>query len=294
MVFKRIRDGLSKARKKFFSGLSELLRGKKIDEHILEKLEETLITADVGFETTEYIVNKIKEKKSEDAFSALEEVLIEMLSGNTELRAPDEPPFVIALVGVNGTGKTTTAAKLASFFVKQGKSVVLAAADTFRAAAVEQLRIWGKRIGCTVISHSQGADAGAVTYDAINHTRAKKKDVVIIDTAGRLHTKRNLMEELKKITGVSNKLVKGAPHETLLVLDAVTGQNGLAQARLFKEMINVTGIIVTKLDGTAKGGITLAIRKELDLPIKFVGIGESLEDLKVFNAKEFVEALLED
>ncbi|RKX38740.1 MAG: signal recognition particle-docking protein FtsY [Thermotogae bacterium] len=294
MVFKRIRDGLSKARKKFFSGLSEFLRGKKIDEHILEKLEETLITADVGFETTEYIVNRIKEKKSEDAFSALEEVLIEMLSGDTELRAPDEPPFVIALVGVNGTGKTTTAAKLASFFVKQGKSVVLAAADTFRAAAVEQLRIWGKRIGCTVISHSQGADPGAVVYDAVNHTRAKKKDVVIIDTAGRLHTKRNLMEELKKITRVSNKLVKGAPHETLLVLDAVTGQNGLAQARLFKEMINVTGIIVTKLDGTAKGGITLAIRKELDLPIKFVGIGESLEDLKVFNAKEFVEALLED
>jgi len=294
VVFKRIRDGLSKARKKFFSGLSEFLRGKKIDEHILEKLEETLITADVGFETTEYIVNRIKEKKSEDAFSALEEVLIEMLSGDTELRAPDEPPFVIALVGVNGTGKTTTAAKLASFFVKQGKSVVLAAADTFRAAAVEQLRIWGKRIGCTVISHSQGADPGAVVYDAVNHTRAKKKDVVIIDTAGRLHTKRNLMEELKKITRVSNKLVKGAPHETLLVLDAVTGQNGLAQARLFKEMINVTGIIVTKLDGTAKGGITLAIRKELDLPIKFVGIGESLEDLKVFNAKEFVEALLED
>ncbi|HEY8541510.1 MAG TPA: signal recognition particle-docking protein FtsY, partial [Pseudothermotoga sp.] len=179
------------------------------------------------------------------------------------------------------------------YFQSLGKTVVLGAADTFRAAAIEQLEEWGHRIGCTVISHNEGADSAAVAFDTVNHAKAKQKDIVIIDTAGRLHTKKNLMEELRKVHRVINKVVEGAPHEVLLVIDATTGQNGLVQARIFKEMVNVTGVVITKLDGTAKGGIALAIKKELGLPIKFIGIGEDVEDLRPFNAREFVDALLD-
>ncbi|RKX40592.1 MAG: signal recognition particle-docking protein FtsY, partial [Thermotogae bacterium] len=227
------------------------------------------------------------------ALESLKETLIELLAFDTSLKIPQDPPFVVSVIGVNGSGKTTTVAKLGKIFIDEGKSVVLSASDTFRAAAIEQLKVWGNRIGATVISHGEGADPAAVAFDAVNHAKARKKDVVIIDTAGRLHTRKNLMEELKKIHRVVSKIVPGAPHEILLVIDAVTGQNGLVQAKTFKEKVGVTGIVITKMDGTAKGGITIAIAKELGIPIKFIGMGEKMEDLKPFDPKAFVEALLE-
>lgn len=291
--FEKLRSRLMKARKSFFQGLSQLLKGKRISKEILEELEERLIAADVGYETTQYILEKLKQNQTNDAFSSLKEILVELLEGNNEVSVESYKPFVITIVGVNGTGKTTTAAKLAAYFQLLGKTVVLGAADTFRAAAIEQLREWGNRIGSTVISHSEGADSAAVAFDTVNHAKAKSKDIVIIDTAGRLHTKKNLMEELRKVHRVIGKVIEKAPHEVLLVIDATTGQNGLVQAKIFKEMVDVTGVVVTKLDGTAKGGIALAIKKELGLPIKFIGIGEDVEDLKPFNAKEFVDALLD-
>lgn len=291
--FEKLRSRLMKARKSFFEGLSQLLKGKRISKEILEELEERLIAADVGYETTQYILEKLKQTQTNDAFSSLKEILVELLEGNNEVSVESNKPFVITIVGVNGTGKTTTAAKLAAYFQLLGKTVVLGAADTFRAAAIEQLREWGNRIGSTVISHSEGADSAAVAFDTVNHAKAKSKDIVIIDTAGRLHTKKNLMEELRKVHRVIGKVIEKAPHEVLLVIDATTGQNGLVQAKIFKEMVDVTGVVVTKLDGTAKGGIALAIKKELGLPIKFIGIGEDVEDLKPFNAKEFVDALLD-
>ncbi len=291
--FEKLRSKLMKARKSFFEGLSQLLKGKRISKEVLEELEEMLIAADVGYETTQYILEKLKQNQTNDAFSSLKEILVELLEGNNQVDVESNKPFVITIVGVNGTGKTTTAAKLAAYFQSLGKTVVLGAADTFRAAAIEQLKEWGNRIDCTVISHNEGADSAAVAFDTVNHAKAKFKDVAIIDTAGRLHTKKNLMEELRKVHRVLGKVVEKAPHEVLLVIDATTGQNGLVQAKIFKEMVDVTGVVVTKLDGTAKGGIALAIKKELGLSIKFIGIGEDMEDLKPFNAKEFVDALLD-
>ncbi|ABV32815.1 MULTISPECIES: signal recognition particle-docking protein FtsY [Pseudothermotoga] len=291
--FERLKTGLSRARKALFEGLSQILKGSKISDEILEELEERLLMADVGYPTTEYIIEQLKQSKTNDALETLKEIMIDLLSFDSKLNSPDQPPFVITVVGVNGTGKTTTVAKLAAYFQSTGKTVVLGAADTFRAAAIEQLREWGERTGSTVIYHSEGADSAAVAFDAVSHAKAREKDVVIIDTAGRLHTKKNLMEELKKVHRVIGKVVPGAPHEVLLVIDATTGQNGLVQAKVFKEMVDVTGIVITKLDGTAKGGISLAIKKELNLPIKFIGIGEGAEDLKPFDAKEFVEALID-
>lgn len=290
--FERLKAGLAKARKTFFEGLSQLLKENKLSDEVVEELEERLIAADVGYETTQYIIERLKEAKPDDAFVALKEILVELLSDGNQLRLDSNTPFVITIVGVNGTGKTTTAAKLASYFQSLGKTVVLGAADTFRAAAIEQLEEWGRRVGCTVISHNEGADSAAVAFDTVNHAKAKQRDIVIIDTAGRLHTKKNLMEELRKVHRVVGKVVEGAPHEVLLVIDATTGQNGLVQAKIFKEMVNVTGVVITKLDGTAKGGIALAIKKELGLPIKFVGVGESVEDLRPFDPREFVDALL--
>ena len=289
--FERLKKGLEKTRKSFFDGIKQLLKVGRIDEEMLQELEELLIAADVGHQTTTWIIEKLKQERPDDPIVSLKKILVELLEADTALNLTGSPS-VISVVGVNGSGKTTTVAKLASQFQAMGKSVVMAAADTFRAAAIEQLKVWGERINCTVIAHEEGSDPAAVAYDAVNHAKSKSKDIVIIDTAGRLHTKKNLMEELRKIHRVVAKLVEGAPHEVLLVIDATTGQNGLMQARIFKEMVNVTGIVITKLDGTAKGGIALAIKHELSLPIKFIGIGESVDDLKPFDAKQFVEALL--
>ncbi|PLV59285.1 signal recognition particle-docking protein FtsY [Thermotoga sp. KOL6] len=290
-LFDFLKKGLQKTKDTFFGRVIDLLKGKKLDDETREELEELLIQADVGVETTEYILKRLEEKDGE-ALEALKETLLEILDFDPSLKEPIEPPFVITVVGVNGTGKTTSCGKLAKMFIDQGKEVVLAASDTFRAAAIEQLKIWGERVGATVIAHSEGSDPAAVAFDAVSHAVARGKDVVIVDTAGRLHTKKNLMEELRKIHRVIKKKVPEAPHETLLVIDATTGQNGLIQARTFKEAVDVTGIILTKLDGTAKGGITLAIVKELGIPIKFVGVGEKVDDLKPFDPHAFVEVLL--
>ncbi len=291
-LFDSFKKGLRKTKERFFARVTGLLRGKKLDEDLKEELEELLIEADVGVDATMFLLEKLEEKNG-DALESLKETLIELLAFDTSLKIPQDPPFVVSVIGVNGSGKTTTVAKLGKIFIDEGKSVVLSASDTFRAAAIEQLKVWGNRIGATVISHGEGADPAAVAFDAVNHAKARKKDVVIIDTAGRLHTRKNLMEELKKIHRVVSKIVPGAPHEILLVIDAVTGQNGLVQAKTFKEKVGVTGIVITKMDGTAKGGITIAIAKELGIPIKFIGMGEKMEDLKPFDPKAFVEALLE-
>ncbi|MBO8160251.1 MAG: signal recognition particle-docking protein FtsY [Thermosipho sp. (in: Bacteria)] len=294
-LFDRFKEGLKKTRETFFGKIKNVLKGKKLDDETREEIEELLILADVGFEATEYILEKLEEynESEKDAYEILKQILIEMLSGNNELNIPEEKPFVINMVGVNGSGKTTTAGKLADYFKNQGKSVVLAACDTFRAAAIDQLKIWANRTNATFIAHQEGSDSAAVAFDAVSHAIAKQKDVVILDTAGRLHTKTNLMEELKKINKVIKKKIPEAPHEVLLVIDAVTGQNGLQQAKKFKDFVDVTGIILTKLDGTAKGGIAIAIAKELGIPIKFVGLGENIDDLKPFDPEDFVNALLE-
>lgn len=291
-LFDSFRKGLKRTKEKFFTKITRLLKEKKLDDHLKEELEELLIEADVGVDATMFLLEKLEEKNGE-ALESLKETLIDLLSLDTSLRLPQDPPFVVSVVGVNGSGKTTTVAKLGKIFIDKGKSVVLSASDTFRAAAIEQIKAWGEKIGATVISHKEGADPAAVAFDAVNHAKARKKDVVIIDTAGRLHTKKNLMEELKKIHRVVAKVIPDAPHEVLLVIDAVTGQNGLIQAKTFKEKVGVTGIVVTKMDGTAKGGVVIAIAKELGIPIKFIGVGEKMEDLKPFDPKAFVEALLE-
>ncbi len=289
-AFKR---GLKKTHESFFEKIARITRRKRLDDELLEELEELLITADIGVETTEYILERLKEENREDTFEALREIILDILKGDNKLTVPKSRPFVISVVGVNGSGKTTTCAKLAKMLIDEGKRVVLSASDTFRAAAVEQLRAWAEKVGADIIAHSEGADPGAVAFDAVKHAKARGKDVVIIDTAGRLHTKKPLMEELRKIHRVVKKVVEDAPHETLLVIDATTGQNALMQAEIFKEAVDVTGIVVTKLDGTAKGGIVLAISRELGVPIKFVGVGEGMNDLKPFDPEAFVEALLE-
>ncbi|QTA37895.1 signal recognition particle-docking protein FtsY [Thermosipho ferrireducens] len=291
--FNKLKDGLKKTRENFFGKFKKILSGKTLNDEIREEIEELLILSDVGFEATQYILEKLEEIKGGDPFDNLKNIIEDLLSGDNALNIPETHPFVINMVGVNGSGKTTTAGKLAALFSSQNKNVVLAACDTFRAAAIDQLKIWAERTKSSFIAHSEGADAAAVAYDAVKHAQAKSKDIVILDTAGRLHTKSNLMEELKKINRVIKKVVPDAPHEVLLVIDAVTGQNGLQQAKVFKDAVNVTGIILTKLDGTAKGGIAIAIAKELGIPIKFIGVGEKIEDLRPFNAHEFVEALLE-
>jgi len=290
--FDKLKEGLKKSRDTFFNKIGQILKIKKFDKETREEIEELLILADVGVEATEYILERLEEMKPEDAFRALKEILVEILSKDNNLNIPQTKPFVISMVGVNGSGKTTTCGKLAHIFKSEGKQVVVGACDTFRAAAIDQLKVWADRSGATFIAHMEGADAGAVAYDAVNHAISKGKDVVILDTAGRLHNKRHLMDELQKVNRVVQKLVPDAPHEVLLVMDAVTGQNGLQQAKIFKEVVNVTGIVLTKLDGTAKGGIAIAIAKELGIPIKFIGVGEGIEDLKPFDPRDFVEALM--
>ena len=269
-----------------------------IDDKVWDELEELLISADVGVNTTTKLIEKVKQKASEEKLDgsqvgdALRAEMVDILKvPHGEENKEVQPPRVVLLVGVNGSGKTTSIAKLACRFKKEGKSVLLAAADTFRAAAIDQLKKQGARVGVDVVAHQPGADPGAVVYDALQAARSRHIDTVIIDTAGRLHTKYNLMEELKKVRRVAAKVDETAPHEVILVLDATTGQYGLTQARYFTEAVGVTGIFLAKLDGTAKGGIVLAICDELGIPIQLIGVGEGLEDMVTFEAEAFVEAL---
>jgi len=298
-IIHSIRDGLAKTRKNLSDRIGSLVLGEKIDESFLEELEEALIASDVGMKTASLVLADLNERFKRNELSSpvqvrerLKQVLFEILAERPASLSLTGAPTVILVVGVNGTGKTTTIGKLAHRLQGEGKKVMLAAADTFRAAAAEQLMVWGERNSVPVVKHKEGADPGAVAFDALAAAKARCMDVLIVDTAGRLHTKSNLMEELKKVQRILARELPGAPHETLFVLDATTGQNAFAQAKTFHQAIGVTGIVLTKLDGTPKGGIVFAINKELGLPVKFIGIGEGIEDLKDFDPREFVEALL--
>jgi fused signal recognition particle receptor len=300
-VTNRFKEGLSKTRTAFVERVEELiLRRKKIDEAFYEELEEILIGADVGVSTVMELIDalrdEVRKRKIEDAAELkpiLSEKLVAMMQGgeDSRLKIADSGLTVYLFVGVNGVGKTTTIGKLAHRFKSQGKKVLLAAGDTFRAAAIDQLEAWGQRVGVDVIKHSEGSDPAAVMFDAIRAAKTRGADVLLCDTAGRLQNKANLMEELNKIYRVIGREIPGAPHETLLVIDATTGQNALNQAKLFGEKTGVTGLVLSKLDGTAKGGIVIAIRHELNIPVKLVGLGEKMEDLEDFDSEQFVHAL---
>jgi len=296
--FDKLKEGLAKTRKGFIGKVEALFTGRKIDDETLEELEETLITSDIGVKATREIVEFLRDKAkqgeirdSENVREFLKQEMMTLLGPSQPLILSGEKPFVILTVGVNGVGKTTTIGKLAGRFISEGKSVLLAAGDTFRAAAIEQLEIWAGRTGAQLVKHQSGSDPAAVAFDSIEAAKSRNVDVVIIDTAGRLHTKSPLMDELKKVRRVIDKSMPGAPHETLLVVDATTGQNALRQAEIFNSAVEVTGIALTKLDGTAKGGIVFAIKKETGIPIRLIGVGEGIEDLRDFDSKEFVEAL---
>ena len=297
--FDRLKEGLQKTRKGITEKIDQVLVSfGKIDEELFEELEEILISSDIGIETTLRIISDIKLKVKENKIinplkvkELLKEELIEILQEDHSELNISTKPAVIIVIGVNGVGKTTSIGKIANSFKLQGKKVLLAAGDTFRAAAIDQLEIWADRVGVDLIKHSEGSDPAAVIFDAVQAAKARKVDVLICDTAGRLHTKKNLMEELKKISRILDKELPGSSRETLLVLDATTGQNAVTQAKVFSESANITGIVLTKLDGTAKGGIVIAIKSELNIPVKLIGVGEKLEDLQKFDAKEFIEAL---
>lgn len=301
--FEKLKTGLAKTRANFTDKLATLLLGKKeLDAEVFETLETHLLLADVGIEATEQLMDNLSQKLKrkelnnvETALASLQADMIALLQPcQVELAMPpDVAPFLILVIGINGAGKTTTIGKLAKHFKEQGKTVMLAAGDTFRAAAIDQLQIWGERNQIPVITQQPGADTASVIYDAFQAAKARKIDVLIADTAGRLHTQTNLMAELQKVKRVLAKLDPQAPHETLLVLDASIGQNALNQAKQFHDALNLSGIALTKLDGTAKGGIIFAIAKQLQLPIRFIGIGEGIDDLRPFNAKAFVQALFE-
>ena len=299
--FARLKSGLAKTRSNFAGGFDNIVHGKaKVGPELLEELEETLLIADVGMQTTSFILDDLKREVSQNRIRENKEVLeqlkqrmIHVLSQNQKpLPYSEHQPFVILVVGVNGSGKTTTIGKLARHWKQEGKKILLAAGDTFRAAAIDQLRVWADRSDIPCISQKSGADPSAVAYDAVQAGLARGMDIVLIDTAGRLQTNTNLMEELKKIKRVIGKILPGAPHETLLVLDATIGQNSISQARLFNEALEVDGLVMTKLDGTAKGGVLFNITDDLKLPIRFVGVGEKPEDLQEFNPESFVEALI--
>ena len=301
----RTQQGVRKSRDTWFGKIMGVLRSSQLDDSVWEELEEVLISADVGVETSLELVGRLRsitaDMRYNDPQQVFDALKLELLAGLKSDSPSDfdadaelsETPLVVLVVGVNGAGKTTSIAKLAHHFQESGKRVLLGAGDTFRAAAIEQLQALGQRVGVDVISHRQGADPGAVAFDAFQAARARKADVLIIDTAGRLHTKSNLMEELKKIVRVIGRLDSAAPHQVLLILDATTGHNGLAQAKSFTEAVGCTGVFLAKLDGTAKGGIVLAVRESLGLPILFIGTGEKLEDMAVFDPEEFVDAILE-
>ncbi|MCD8090089.1 MAG: signal recognition particle-docking protein FtsY [Clostridiales bacterium] len=299
--FAKIKSGLQKTRNNILSGVEQVLKGfSEIDDDLYDELEEALIMADIGVETSLEIISRtretVKKEKIKDVSqvkNVIVRVITDMLTEDNEpLNLPS--PSVILVIGVNGVGKTTTIGKLTSFYKSEGRSVMLAAADTFRAAAIDQLMVWGERNNVTVIKHSENSDPAAVVFDAVAAARNRKTDILICDTAGRLHNKKNLMEELKKISRVITKENEAAHKETFLVLDATTGQNALQQAKLFKEACDITGIILTKLDGTAKGGIIIAIKNELKIPVRFIGVGEGIDDLRPFDAEEFAKALFEE
>ena len=300
-LFDRMKEAVTRTRENLSQRIEEVVSfGKEIDRATLDDLEATLVGADLGNKTTREVLDKLREKadrkqiKNVDELKRLlkDELLTILNSANTRpVQKVDGTPEVILVVGVNGTGKTTTIGKLSQVFRSQGKTVLLCAADTFRAAAIEQLEIWGQRTGTEVIRTKPGGDPAAVLYDALQAASARHSDYVIVDTAGRLHTKTNLMAELDKMRRTAQRIIPGAPHETLLVMDATTGQNGLQQARQFTEAAGVTGIVLTKLDGTAKGGVVVAISRELGLPVRYVGVGEKAGDLLPFNSKDFVDSL---
>lgn len=301
--FQRLKSGLTKSRENWAQKIGTIFQYRSWDEQALEDMEENLIAADLGVKATEKLMDLLRaqtpggaEDLGQAMSSRLQAAMVQMLERST--RAAPAPalsvrPWVILFLGVNGVGKTTTIGKLAAQYASDGKKVLIAAADTFRAAAIEQLEAWGQRVGVDVIKHRPGADPSAVVYDAIQAAKSRGIDILLIDTAGRLHTKVHLIEELKKLRRVIAREQPSAPHETLLVLDATTGQNGLQQARVFKEATDVSGIVLTKLDGTAKGGVIVSIQEELGLPVRYIGIGEDVEDLQPFEASRFVQALFE-
>jgi fused signal recognition particle receptor len=296
----RLKQGIQKTRAGLVEAIEDTIHGKKrIDADLLEELEYKLIGADIGVRTTNEILERIRQRvdrklvnDSDELRGLIREHLLEVLQGaERPMRWAASPPTVIMMVGVNGVGKTTTIGKLTALFRSDGKSVLMCAADTFRAAAIEQLEVWGQRTGTEVIRQQQGSDPSAVLFDAVKAAKARGTDVIIVDTAGRLHTKANLMTELEKMNRTAQRVIPDAPHEVLLVMDATTGQNGLEQARKFTESSGVTGIVLTKLDGTAKGGVIVAISRELSVPIRFVGIGEQVNDLLPFDPEKFIESL---
>ena len=298
--FDRVKAGLEKTKNNFVKKVETIVIGyAEIDDDFLDDLEATMLTGDFGPKTTTYLMKEIRRGVTEGIINNTNEVMPFMEERITEMLGAQEEvlelhkPEVILVVGVNGVGKTTTIAKLAHYYAEQGKKVIIAAGDTFRAAASEQLSIWADRVGVSIVKHKEGADPAAVVFDACASALAKEADLVIVDTAGRLHTKVNLMEELKKIGRVADKQIPGAPHQTLLVLDGTTGQNAVSQAKLFGEAVPVTGIVVTKLDGTAKGGVVISIKEELGVPVHWIGVGEQMDDLRPFNAKEFANALFD-
>jgi fused signal recognition particle receptor len=305
--FEKLKSGLSKTRRSLVDNLVHVVTGKaRLDATIVEELENTLLAADVGPEVTRALIEHLRERIALGKASSRDEVVHAMKSflqerlhapmngkPRADFFAPSLQPFVIMIVGVNGVGKTTTIAKIANQYRQRGKSVLVAAADTFRAAAADQLEIWAQRANVDIVRTKSGADPASVVFDAMKAAQTRGLDIVIVDTAGRLHTKSNLMEELKKMARVVDRVIPGAPHEVLLVLDANTGQNGLRQAEVFFQDVGVTGLVVTKLDGTAKGGILFAIQDKLKIPVRFIGVGEGIDDLQPFEAREYVEALFE-
>ena len=297
--FAKLKEGLTKTRDQFVSKVEGLLTGRrKIDEELYEELEEILISSDVGVNTSLELVEKLRKEvkqrklqEAEELKDVLKELIADLLDHEVAMNLAERGPSIILVVGVNGVGKTTTIGKLAHYYREEGKKVILAAGDTFRAAAIDQLEVWGQRAGAEIIKQKEGADPAAVAYDALQAAKSRGADLVIIDTAGRLHHKVNLMEELRKVKRVIERECPGAPHEVLLVLDATTGQNALQQAKLFQEVAGVTGIVLTKLDGTAKGGVVLGIQGEIKIPVKWIGVGEGMEDLRPFIPQEFAQAL---
>ena len=294
----KLKSGLSKTKNAIFGQIDNVLKAfVKVDEELLEELEELLITSDVGVNATEEIIDRLREqikdgrlKEKEQVVGALKEILTDMIGEGGELEL-SSTPSIILVIGVNGAGKTTSIGKISNRLIKKGKRVVVAAADTFRAAAIDQLSVWCERSGAEIVKQNEGSDPAAVVYDAINYAKKRKADVLIVDTAGRLHNKTNLMNELAKINRVIDKECPEASRENLLVLDATTGQNAILQAKEFRQAANITGLVLNKLDGTAKGGIVISIKNELNIPVKFIGVGEKIDDMQEFNSEEFVEAL---